>query len=99
MAQRRASAPSVVPKLSLGAGLVYTYTKPERDDLVDAWYLTALDFDNGKTRWRASPAPARLQQQLRAGLDRADGTAYVGVLGGIVRLAESDPCNVQGASR
>ena len=26
-------APSVVPKLSLGSGLVYTYTKPERDDI------------------------------------------------------------------
>ena len=29
---------------------------------------------------RSSPAPG-VQQQLRAGLDRADGTAYVGVLG------------------
>ncbi len=42
-------APSVVPKLSLGAGLVYTYTKPKRDDIADAWYLTAIDFDTGKT--------------------------------------------------
>ena len=45
-------SPSAVPKLSLRSGLVYTYTKPERDDVLDAWYLTAIDFDNGKTRWR-----------------------------------------------
>ena len=25
----------------------------QTDGLTDAWYLTAIDFDNGKTRWRA----------------------------------------------
>ena len=42
-------APSVVPKLSLETGLVYTYTKPPRDDGSDAWYFTALDFCTGRT--------------------------------------------------
>jgi hypothetical protein len=82
-------APSVVPKLSLGAGLVYTYTKPERDDLVDAWYLTALDFDNGKTRWRAlAGTGAGYNNNFAPVSIGPDGTAYVGVLGGIVRLAD-----------
>jgi hypothetical protein len=82
-------APSVVPKLSLGAGLVYTYTKPERDDLVDAWYLTALDFDNGRTRWRAlAGTGAGYNNNFAPVSIGPDGTAYVGVLGGIVRLAD-----------
>ena len=82
-------APSVVPKLSLGAGLVYTYTKHERDDLVDAWYLTALDFDNGKTRWRAlAGTGAGYNNNFAPVSIGPDGTAYVGVLGGIVRLAD-----------
>ena len=42
-------APSVVPKVSLETGLVYTYTKPPRDDGTDAWYFTALDFCTGRT--------------------------------------------------
>src|SRR4029078_3312100 len=46
-------APSVVPKLSLANGIVYTYTKPKNDDNEDGWYLTALDFATGKTLWRA----------------------------------------------
>ena len=82
-------APSVVPKLSLGAGLVYTYTKPARDDLVDAWYLTAIDFDNGKTRWRAlAGTGAGYNNNFAPVSIGPDGTAYVGVLGGIVRLAD-----------
>ena len=64
----RRRAPSVVPKLSLARGLVYTYTKPKRDDTTDAWYLTALDFDTGEDRLQPSGRQrARLQQQLRAG--------------------------------
>ncbi len=44
-------APSVVPKVSARSGLLYTYTKPPAGTN-DPWYLTALDFDNGKTRWK-----------------------------------------------
>ena len=45
-------APSVVPKASAKTGLVYTYTKPQGSATDDPWYLTALDFDTGKTRWK-----------------------------------------------
>src|SRR6476620_7031540 len=45
-------APSVIPKLSLGTGLVYTYTKDPRPDNADAWYFTALSFRTGKTLWK-----------------------------------------------
>jgi hypothetical protein len=83
-------APSVVPKLSLRAGLVYTYTKPPRDDLADAWYLTAIDFDNGRTRWRALAGTGLgFNNNFAPVTIGPDGTAYVGVLGGIVRLADT----------
>jgi hypothetical protein len=45
-------APSVVPKLSLASGLVYTFTKPPRSDDTDAWYFTVLDFRTGETVYR-----------------------------------------------
>jgi hypothetical protein len=83
-------APSVVPKASLATGLVYTYTKPHTSDNSDPWYLTALDFRSGKTVYKRlageglgynnNYAPVTLGQ---------DGTAYVGVLGGIVALRDS----------
>jgi hypothetical protein len=80
-------APSVVPKLSLATGLVYTYTKPPGSPIEDPWYLTALDFRTGATVFRRlaggglgfnnNYAPVTLSQ---------DGDAYVGVLGGLIRF-------------
>ena len=84
-------APSVVPKLSLGAGLIYTYTKPERDDSTDAWYLTAIDFDTGRTVWRALAGTGFGRNNNFAPVSIGpDGVAYVGVLGGIVRMADAE---------
>ena len=83
-------SPTVVPKLSLSSGLVYVYAKPARDDGQDAWYLTAIDFRSGRTVWRRlsgegfgfnnNYAPVTLYR---------DGTAYVGLLGGLVRIADA----------
>ncbi len=82
-------APSAVPKLSLGAGLVYTYTKPPRDDSADAWYLTAIDFDNGKTRWRRLAGTGfGFNNNFSPVSIGPGGTAYVGVLGGITRFED-----------
>jgi hypothetical protein len=82
-------APSVVPKLSLGSGLVYTYTKPARNDLADAWYLTAIDFDNGATRWKALAGTGLGFNNNFAPVSIGrDNSAYVGVLGGVARLAD-----------
>jgi hypothetical protein len=85
-----ARAPTSVPKLSLANGLVYVYTKQPREDRVDAWYLTAIDFRTGRTVYERlageglgfnnNYAPISLSQ---------DGDAYVGVLGGLVRLADA----------
>jgi hypothetical protein len=84
-------APSVVPKLSLAAGLVYTYTKPA-GHIDDPWYLTTLDFATGRTVFRAlagtgigfnnNYAPVTLG---------SDATAYVGTLGGLVAMHDNQP--------
>jgi hypothetical protein len=80
-------APSVVPKLSLANGLVYTYTKPPRSDSVDAWYLTALDFRSGRTVYRRLAGTGFGFNNNYAPVTLGpDGTAYVGVLGGLVEF-------------
>jgi hypothetical protein len=86
----REIAPSVVPKLSLATGLVYTYTKPPRSDRVDPWYLTALNFCTGKREWRRLAGTGLGYNNNYAPVSLGpDGAAYVGALGGLVRLADS----------
>jgi hypothetical protein len=83
-------APSAVPKLSLGGGLLYTYTKPPRDDDVDAWYLTALDFDTGETVYKRLGGTGFGFNNHYAPVTLApDGTAYVGAFGGLARFEDT----------
>jgi hypothetical protein len=85
-------APSVVPKLSLGAGLVYTYTKPKRNDTTDAWYLTALDFDTGRVVYhRLAGTGFGFNNNYAPVTISPNGTAYVGVLGGLTRFRDAAP--------
>jgi len=85
-------APSVVPKLSLANGLVYTYTKEPRTDDTDAWYLTALDFRTGRTVYsRLAGTGLGFNNNYAPITIGPDGTVYVGVLGGMVRLADAVP--------
>jgi hypothetical protein len=80
-------APSVVPKLSLGNGLVYTYTKPADPNGTDAWYFTALDFRKGTTVYKKLAGTGLGFNNNYAPVTLGpDGSAYVGVLGGLVRL-------------
>ncbi|HEX8856820.1 MAG TPA: hypothetical protein VF752_14580 [Thermoleophilaceae bacterium] len=84
------TAPTVVPKLSLGAGLVYTYTKPPRDDGQDPWYFTALDFDTGKTVFkRLAGEGLGFNNNYAPVTIRPDSSAYVGTLGGLVRIYDT----------
>ncbi len=81
-------APSVVPKLSLREGLVYTYTKPLGDQ-DDPWYLTALDFDTGKLVYKRLAGRGLGFNNNYAPVSLgADGTAYVGVIGGLAALRD-----------
>jgi hypothetical protein len=79
-------APSVVPKLSLANGIVYSYTKPGGDGS-DPWYLTALDFRTGKTlfKYRAGSGLGFNNNYAPVTIG-PEGSAYVGALGGLARL-------------
>ncbi len=85
------TAPSVVPKMSLANGLVYTYTKPA-GEASDPWYLTALDFRTGETVYKARMGTGLGFNNNYAPVTLGpDGTAYVGVLGGLAALRDATP--------
>jgi hypothetical protein len=85
-------SPTVVPKLSLANGLIYAYTKPPRRDRADAWYLTTLDFCTGEHRYsRLAGSGLGFNNNYAPVTLGPDGAAYVGVLGGLVRFADSTP--------
>jgi hypothetical protein len=80
-------APSVVPKLSLATGLVYTYTKPPRDDGTDAWYFTAIDFRNGRTVYkRLAGTGLGFNNHYAPVSIGPTASGYVGALGGLARV-------------
>src|SRR4051794_8901376 len=84
-------APSVVPKLSAANGPVYTYTKdPQpRHPSADAWYLTVLDVASGRTVYKRLSGEGLGHNNNYAPVTLGpDGTAYVGVLGGLVALRD-----------
>jgi hypothetical protein len=90
---------TTVPKLSLGNGLVYLYTKLANAPWwIDAYYLTAVDFRTGETVYSTRTG-------IGLGYDNhwapvtigPDGTAYVGTLRGL--LAVRDRESSTGASR
>ena len=84
-------APSVVPKLSLANGIVYTYTKPAGDSH-DPWYLTALDFRTGATLFKFKAGQGLGFNNNYAPVTIGpDGTAYVGTLGGLVAMRDKTP--------
>ena len=80
-------APSVVPKLSLANGLVYTYTKPAHPS--DPWYLTAIDFRTGATVYKRLAGTGLGFNNNYAPVSLGpDGSAYIGALGGLVLLRD-----------
>lgn len=87
----REIAPSVVPKASLATGLVYTYTHPG-GDTSDPWYLTALDFRTGATVYKFRVGTGLGYNNNYSPVTIGpDGTAYVGVLGGLALARDATP--------
>jgi hypothetical protein len=81
-------APSVVPKLSLATGLVYTYTKPAGATSAP-WYLTALDFRTGSTVWEVQAGRGSGHNNHYAPVTLGpDGSAYIGAFAGLIRVAD-----------
>jgi hypothetical protein len=78
--------PSVVTQLSTADGLIYTYAKDRR-----GWYFAAVDYATGSVVARSPSVPwshilgGAFANNYYSGLGIGpDGTAYVGVFGGIV---------------
>ncbi|HEV2706060.1 MAG TPA: hypothetical protein VGV59_09055 [Pyrinomonadaceae bacterium] len=79
-----ARAPSVVPKLSLQTGLVYTYQKKE-----DGWYFTAINFSDGQTAFEKYVGEGQALNSHYAGLHLSpEGRVYIGTFEGIVSLTQ-----------
>lgn len=88
---RIARAPSVVPKLSLASGLIYTYTRPPDPSGAQGYYWTAIDFRTGRTVWRQFAGTGPRYNNNYAGIAIArDGATYLGTFfGGIVALRDA----------
>jgi hypothetical protein len=86
------SVPSVVSKMSLRNGLVYTYSKPVGPGTTDPWYFTALDFYTGETVFEQLAGTGFYYNNNYSGLYLGpDGkTEYVGVAGGLVAMHDRD---------
>ena len=83
------TAPSSVAKLSLANGLLYAYTLRGGWWGVSAWYLTAIDVDTGERAFSVRTGQGLLFNNHYAAVTLApDGSAYVGTLGGLVRVRD-----------
>jgi len=82
-------APSVVPKLSTRTGLIYTYTRDPAPAIDQPYFWTAIDARTGRTAWKVYAGSGLGFNNNYAGLALGpDGTAYLGVFGGIVALRD-----------
>ena len=84
---RRVAAPTVVPKLSIGAGLIYTYTK-------GAGQLGPLVLDGARLPHRPRRLPAAGRDRLGYNNNYAgiaisrSGVEYLGTLGGLISMRD-----------
>jgi hypothetical protein len=81
-------APTVVSKLSIANGLVYTYTKDPGP--LDPWYWTTLDFRTGNTVYQQLSGTGSFGYNNNyAGIALGpNGTAYLGTLAGIIAFRD-----------
>ena len=80
-------APSVVPKFSAATGLIYTYTKPKGPGKINRWYWTALDYRTGELVYSVFVGNGlSFNNNYASAYLGPDGSGYVGVTGGLVRI-------------
>jgi hypothetical protein len=78
-------APTVVSKLALASGLVYSYTL----DASGNWYWTALDFRTGRVVYKIYSGSGVGYNNNYAGISISPtGVEYVGALGGVMLLRD-----------
>lgn len=80
-----------VPKLSTATGLIYTYTQLLNVPVDRAWYLAAVDFRTGKTVYMVRLGTGDMKHNYYATVDIGpDGTAYQGVVGGMIAVMDGE---------
>lgn len=81
--------PTVVSKVSLADGLVYTYALKQNEGRMD-WYVTAAEAATGKVAWEVYAGSGIEFDNRYAGLFVGpDGTVYVPVWSGIVSVRQA----------
>ncbi len=86
-------APTVVSKLSLGNGLIYTYTKDPGSS--DPWYWTTIDFRTGRTVYKQLAGTGVGYNNNYAGIALGRGaTEYLGTLDGIIAIRDASKAPV-----
>ena len=84
-------APSGAPAVSTETGLAYVYTKRHSWLGADAWYLTAVDLRTGRAVWARRTGLGVLRDNHHGAVALGpDGSVYVPVLGGFVRVRDRD---------
>ena len=85
----KVSAPTSVPKVSLGNGLLYAYTKKASTPLDDSWYFTAIDVRTGRTQWSQRTGNGIQWNNHYASIYLGpDGAAYMPTMAGLIRFKD-----------
>jgi outer membrane protein assembly factor BamB len=85
----RVTVPSVVSKLSLANGLLYTYTLETLEGRED-WYVTTVDAETGKVAWKVFAGTGQSYDNHYSALCVGPGgTVYVPVLAGILAVRQA----------
>jgi hypothetical protein len=97
----RVRVPTSVSKVSAATGLLYVYEHPAADEVhytsgepatgpEDPWYLTAIDARTGTRVWSVLTGTGLGYNNNYAPITFGpDGTAYVGVLGGLLAVRDT----------
>jgi hypothetical protein len=87
------SGPSSVPKASLANGLMYIYSCDDSNPAdMHAWYLTAVDLNTGELAFKVLTGVGRKYNNHYGSISiTPDGTAYIGTMGGIIKVWDAAP--------
>lgn len=87
------SSPSAVPKASLANGLIYVYTRDASNpDEMQAWYFTAVDYRSGEVVFKILTGIGSGYNNHYGSISiTPDGTAYIGVIQGVVKVKDGYP--------
>lgn len=82
------SGPSSVPKASLENGLMYIYNRDDSNPVdMHAWYLSAIDLRTGELAFKVLTGIGKKYNNHYGSISiTPDGAAYIGVMGGIVKV-------------